>query len=142
MPTWAFITILLIFFLTFIWVCQPFTSSISPKMRIWNTLSTDIQQQKSYLRFLNWLSSQENRQEDGNKNTIFISAPPFQPVSREHMNSPQNRGSVWCKQTLQLPQTDTLFSSNRASILPHSPIKQIKNPTRSDNQRKAHKSWT
>ena len=36
----------------------------------------------------------ENRQEDGNKNTIFISAPPFQPVSREHMNSPQNRGSV------------------------------------------------
>ena len=30
-----------------------YTSSISPKMRIWNTLSTDIQQQKSYLRFLN-----------------------------------------------------------------------------------------
>ena len=52
-PIGAFITILLIFFLTFIWVCQPFTSSISPKMRIWNTLSTDIQQQKSYLRFLN-----------------------------------------------------------------------------------------
>ena len=27
--------------------------TVSPKMRIWNTLSTDIQQQKSYLRFLN-----------------------------------------------------------------------------------------
>lgn len=40
-------------FLDFYMGVPTVTSSISPKMRIWNTLSTDIQQQKSYLRFLN-----------------------------------------------------------------------------------------